>query len=158
MKKIIALFLSFTVLLPLGVLPGFAARTGSGAVPAAPAAVKGAVNSAFADGENSLLVFVTGIGQSFSYLFDESYVQPGAFAEGTLQDYDNYVQLIADHKYSANWNLFNNFEELFGRSETKKTVAKLVMQLLITLFARKNVVKEDDLRDLVRELFDIIST
>lgn len=149
MKKIIAMLLCATMMLPLGMLSALAANGNEDAV----TVTRGDLDSVFADGENSLLVFVTGIGQSFSYLFDESYVQPGAFANGTLQDYENYAQLIADHKYTAYWNLFNDFNEQFGRSDTKKTVAKLVIQLLITLFLRRNVVKEDDLRTLVKQLF-----
>ena len=148
MKKIIALLLCVTMLLPLGMLPAFA-ENGDDAVTVS----AGGLDSAFVEGENSLLVFVTGIGQSFSYLFDESYVQPGAFEHGTLQDYENYAQLIADGKFKANWNLFNDFEEQLGQSDTQKTIAKLVIQLLITLVMRRNVVKEDDIRTLVRQLF-----
>ena len=47
------------------------------------------INGAFADGENSLIVFVTGIGQSFSYLIDDSYREEplwwNFFIEGALQ-------------------------------------------------------------------------
>ena len=66
------------------------------------------------------MLFVTGIGQSFSYLFDESYVQPGAFEQGTLQDYENYAPLIAEGKYKARWNLFNDFSEQLEQKETKR--------------------------------------
>ena len=146
LKKIIAVILCFTMLLPIGAMA--VSAEDSAAVP-----VADALDSAFAEGENSLLVFVTGIGQSFSYLFDESYLAPDAFENGTLQDYENYAPLIADGKYTARWNLFNDFSEQLEQDATKKTIAKLVVQLLLTLFLRRNAVKEDDIRDAIRELF-----
>ena len=156
LKKFIAVLLCVSMLLPFGVTAlgetGEAAPDEDAELPYT-VAVADSLESAFAEGENSLLVFVTGIGQSFSYLFDESYVQPGAFASGTLQDYENYAPLIADSKYKARWNLFNDFTEQFDQTETKQTVVKLVVQLLLTLFVRRNVVKEDDVRTLVKQLF-----
>ena len=85
MKKVIALILCAALLIPVAVVPVSAADVQNGA--AAPA-VKTAdsLESAFAEGENSIILFVTGIGQSFSYLFDESYTAEGAFENGTLQD------------------------------------------------------------------------
>gem|GEM_PF-412060 len=155
MKKFISILLCFTLLLPLGVMPSFAENEPEKAA-AAPEKVSAAASleSAFADGENSVIIFVTGIGQSFSYLFDESYVQEGAFENGTLQDYENWAPLIAEGKYMARWNLFADyFDEALDKKETKSAIAKLVLQLLTTLFIRKNVVQEDDIRTLISNLF-----
>ena len=155
-RKCIAILLCFTMLLPLGLTAFAAEGDADGETDAEPpytVTVASSVESAFAEGENSLLLFVTGIGQSFSYLFDESYVAPGAFEHGTLQDYENYAPLIANGKYKARWNLFNDFSEQFDQAETKQTVAKLVFQLILTLFARRNMMKDDDIRAVVKELF-----
>ena len=152
MKKTLSLLLACLLLLPACVLPAGAAGSTDKEAPAKTEAA--ALESAFAEGENSLIVFVTGIGQSFSYYFDESYTEPGAFEHGTLQDYENYAPLIAEGKYSDYWNLFaTNFAEKLKQKDTLKTVVKLVGQLLFTLFLRRNVVKENDIRDLVRSLF-----
>ena len=156
LKKCIAVLLCFTMLLPLG-MPAFAADGKEEEEMKADlpykVTVADSLESAFAEGENSLLLFVTGIGQSFSYLFDESYVAPGAFEHGTLQDYENYAPLIANGKYKARWNLFNDFTEQLDNSETKKSIAKIVFELILTLFTRKNRVKQEDARTLVRQLF-----
>ena len=157
LKKLLALILCATMLLPLGILPSFAAEGDEGTAPAdgQPAADTASdPASAFADGENSLIVFVTGIGQSWSYRFDDSYLAEGAFASGTLQDYENYAPLIAEGKYNARWNLFvNDFADALKDKATIKTILKLVGQLLGTLFLRRNMVKEEPVRDLVRSLF-----
>ena len=104
MKKFIAILLSVAMILPMAIMPVFANEVNT--------AVKTAseMDSVFAEGNDSLVVFVTGIGQSFSYLFDESYVEEGAFENGTLQDYENYAPLIAQGKHTARWNLFNSFD------------------------------------------------
>ncbi len=102
MKKFIAVLLSALMALPLGVI-------GASAADNAPSpAVKASTDmeSVFAEGENSLVVFVTGIGQSWSYLFDESYTEEGAFENGTLQDYENYAPLVAEEKFSERDNIF----------------------------------------------------
>ncbi|MBQ7689454.1 MAG: alpha/beta hydrolase [Clostridia bacterium] len=159
MKKLLCVLLCVTLALPLGIF-AFAADTPDAAdagdgddTPAVE--VETDLGSAFAEGENSLIVFVTGIGQSFSYLFDESYVEEGAFENGTLQDFENYAPLIAERKYSSRWNLFvGDFDEALSRPVTKKTIAKVVFQLLGTLFLRHNIVKEEDLRTLVQNLFN----
>ena len=75
MKKLLAVILSAVLLLGVG-------------APAATAVTADA--SPFVEGENSLIVFVTGIGQSFTYLFDDEYATP------ELQNYDTYSRLIAD--------------------------------------------------------------
>ena len=140
MKKIIALLLCAALLVPFGALSAFAAEP--------------EVNPAFADGENSLIVFVTGIGQSWSYLFDDSYLAEGAFENGTLQDYDNYAPLIASGKYSANWNLFNTtIGDNIKDPEALKAAAKIILNLLLSIVTRRNTVKKEDADALVRQLF-----
>ena len=149
MKKLIALLLSVLMILPFALVPATAAA------PEAEPAVKAAesLDCAFAEGENSLVVFVTGIGQSYSYLFDKSYAQEGAFEKGTLQDYENYAPLIAEDKHMTRWNLFNSFDEVFSSDATIKTIVKLVLQLLLSSFIRKNVIDEEAVQSLVRDLF-----
>lgn len=146
MKKFIAIFLSIAMILPMAIVPAFASE--------AKTAAKGNdMESAFVEGSDSLVVFVTGIGQSFSYLFDESYVAEGAFAEGTLQDYENYAPLIAQGKHTARWNLFNAFDEAFSDTETIKTIVKVVLDLLISAFIRRNIIQQEDVESLIRSLF-----
>jgi len=96
MKKILAILLCLSILVSFAVLPATAKDV---------QITEGTMESAFADGENCLVVFVTGIGQSYSYLFDESYLADDAFESGTLQDYENYAPLIASGKHEAVWNL-----------------------------------------------------
>ncbi len=149
MKKLIAILLSILMILPFGLLGAVAAEE-----PAAPAVtVADSLESVFKEGENSLVVFVTGIGQSYSYLFDESYTAEGAFESGTLQDYENYAPLIAEGKHSARWNLFNSFDEAFSDDGTVKTIVKLVLSLLFSSVIRRNVINEEDVQSLVKALF-----
>ncbi|MCH5197953.1 MAG: hypothetical protein J1E34_03505 [Oscillospiraceae bacterium] len=153
MKKIVSLILCFTLLLPVAVLPAFAAETNSGEASGS-VSTAASLESAFAEGENSLIIFVTGIGQSFSYLFDKTYTQPGAFENGTLQDYENWAPLIAEGKYLARWNLFSTYlDEAFDKSETKSAIAKLVLQIISMLLFRKNTVEKDDVRTVISNLF-----
>lgn len=149
MKKFIALLLSVLMILPFALLPASAAQSETQPV------IKAAdsMESVFAEGENSLVVFVTGIGQSYSYLFDESYTSEGAFEKGTLQDFENYAPLIAEGKYSTRWNLFNSFDEAFSDSKTIVTIVKLVLGLLFSSFIRVNIMNEKDVKSLVRDLF-----
>ena len=72
MKKLLALLLCAALLVPFGTL--------------CVSAEAPTINDAFADGENSLIVFVTGIGQSRSYLFDDSYLAEDAFASAKFYD------------------------------------------------------------------------
>ena len=140
MKKFIALLLCAALLVPFGALSALAAQP--------------AVNPAFADGENSLIVFVTGIGQSRSYLFDDSYLAEDAFESGTLQDYDNYAPLIEEGKYADSWNLFNdNMGDNIKDPEAIKAAAKIILNLLASIVTRKNTVKKADADALVRHLF-----
>lgn len=140
MRKIIALLLSAALLVPFGALSAFAAEP--------------AVNPAFADGENSLIVFVTGIGQSRSYLFGDEYLAEDAFESGTLQDYENYAPLIEEGKYTDNWNLFNdNIPDNLKDPEAIKAAAKIILNLLASIVTRRNTVKKEDADALVRHLF-----
>lgn len=148
MKKFIAILLCLTMLIPFAVLPAFAAEDDT------KVKVASDLESAFVEGENSLIVFVTGIGQSHSYLFDESYLAEDAFENGTLQDYENYAPLIAEHKYKASWNLFNNnIGDNIKDPAALKAAARIVMHLLFSMFTRKNTIKDTDVNTLVRALF-----
>ena len=154
MKKFIAILLCVTMLLPVAMLPAFAAEKQTEKAPVTVANNEQELKSAFADGENSLIVFVTGIGQSWSYLFDEAYLADGAFASGDLHDYENYAQLIADGEYMARWNLFNNyFDEALKDPETLKAIAGAVLQLLFGAFTRKNMVSDKNVYTIVENLF-----
>ena len=148
MKKLIALLLSILMILPIALLPASAQTDTQPTV-----RVADSMESVFAEGENSLVVFVTGIGQSFSYLFDKSYTEEGAFEKGTLQDYENYAPLIAEGKYLTKWNLFNSFDEVFSNDATVKTIVKLVLSLLFSSVIRRNVISQSDVQSLIRDLF-----
>lgn len=149
MKKFIAIILSLTMLLSVVVIPAAAES------PEAKVTVETATNldSVFVEGENSLIVFVTGIGQSYSYLFDESYTQEGAFEKGTLQDYENYAPLIAEGKHSARWNLFNTFDEAFADTDTIFTIVGLVVELLVSSALGFNCIDQEKANNLVHNLF-----
>ncbi len=149
MKKFIAVLLSFAMILPMAIVPAFASETKASAA----AAAASETDSVFAEGEDSLVVFVTGIGQSFSYLFDESYTEEGAFENGTLQDYENYAPLIAEGKYSARWNLFNSFDEAFSNGETITAIISVVFDLICSAFLRYTIIEQDDVNTIVRNLF-----
>ncbi len=147
MKKFIAILLSVAMVLPMAIIPAFASENNVSVKTASD------MESVFAEGEDSLVVFVTGIGQSFSYLFDESYVQEGAFENGTLQDYENYAPLIAQGKHTARWNLFNSFDEAFSDFGTIKTIVSLVVDLLVSSFLRTNIMKQEEVNSLIKSLF-----
>lgn len=149
MKKFIAVLLSVAMILPMALMPVFASETTNDVA----ANTGDSMESVFAEGENSLVVFVTGIGQSFSYLFDESYVAEGAFENGTLQDYENYAPLIAEGKHIARWNLFNSFDEAFSDMGTIKTLVGVVLELLVSSFIRRNIIDEAKVQSLIRDLF-----
>ncbi len=149
MKKFIAIVLAIALLVPFAVLPSGAEQ----AEPQITAKDSNNMESAFAEGTNSLVVFVTGIGQSYSYLFDESYTQEGAFENGTLQDYENYAPLIAERKYSSRWNLFNSFDEVFSNTETIFTVVGLVFELIFSSVLRWNIMDQAKVDKIVRALF-----
>ncbi len=145
MKKFIALMLSFAMLLAVAIIPVSAAETG------AEPTVRTANNleSAFVDSD-ALIVFVTGIGQSYSYRFDQSYVDKyGA----SLQNYDVYAPLVAKGEYQTRWNLFNDFDEAFSNTETIGAIVNVVLDLLVSAFTRNCIISEEDVKTIVRNLF-----
>lgn len=147
MKKIIAFILSFTMLLTVAVIPVSAKEAATNNV----TVTEGAdMESAFADNENALIVFVTGIGQSYSYRFDQSYVDQ--YGE-SLQDYDVYADLIAKGEYQTRWNLFNSFDEAFSDSSTISAILRVVIDLLVSAFSRKTVIKQEDVETIIHNLF-----
>ncbi len=146
MKKIIAIILAIALLVPIAAIPSTAAEQ-----PVVREA--NSMESAFAEGTDSLVVFVTGIGQSYSYLFDESYTQEGAFENGTLQDFENYAPLIAEWKYDSRWNLFNSFDEAFSDTETILTLVSVVFELLFSSVLRWNIIDQDKVDSVVKALF-----
>lgn len=154
MKKVISIILSVALLVTGLCIPvGAAGTEQKNTVSVKKVSPQGGLDSVFAEGSNALIVFVTGIGQSWSYLFDESYLAEDAFEEGTLQDYDNYVDLVENEKYIADWNLFNNyFDESFDKP-TIKAIIKVALALIGSLFTRTNMVKEADLKQIATSLF-----
>lgn len=147
MKKFIAVILALAMVIPMAVIPATANEASVNTVSTAYG-----MNEAFKDGD-ALIVFVTGIGQSYSYLFDESYTEDGAFENGTLQDYENYAPLIAQGKHMTRWNLFNSFDEAFSDSETISAIISVVLDLLISAFTRNCTIQEEDVKTIVRNLF-----
>ena len=146
MKKFIAIILVLAMVVPMALVPATATEK-------TPDVVVASMESAFVEGENSLVVFVTGIGQSYSYLFDESYTQEGAFENGTLQDYENYAPLIAEGKYSARWNLFNSMDEAFSDVSTIAAIASVATGLITSASIGKCVINEKSVKTVVRNLF-----
>ncbi len=153
MKKVIALILCAAMLVPFAAVPASAETTrNDDDAPAVKTA--DSLESAFAEGENSIILFVTGIGQSFSYLFDESYTAQGAFENGTLQDYENYAPLIAQRKYSGRWNLFSNeIAAALKQKSSIKSILRMVGGLLLSVITRKNMIKDEDVRTLIQNMF-----
>ena len=149
MKKFIAIILSIALLVSVAVIPANANQASTKIVTQKTANLE----SAFAEGKNSLVVFVTGIGQSYSYLFDESYTQEGAFENGTLQDFENYAPLIAERKYNSKWNLFNSFDEAFSDTSTIFTIVGAVFELLFSSLIRFNFIDQEKVNKIVRDLF-----
>ena len=147
MKKFIAVLLAVIMVVSVALIPASANEKTNDVVTVSD------MESVFADGENSLIVFVTGIGQSYSYLFDESYTEEGAFEKGTLQDYENYAPLIAEGKYQSRWNLFNSMDEAFSDLSTIGAIISIVKELMVSTFTRICSIKEDDVKTLLRNLF-----
>ncbi|MBQ8767246.1 MAG: hypothetical protein IJZ16_10650, partial [Clostridia bacterium] len=146
MKKFIAVLLAVVIFVSVALIPASAnEKTQIDTV--------SDMESVFADGENSLIVFVTGIGQSYSYLFDESYTEEGAFESGTLQDYENYAPLIAEGKYQTRWNLFNSMDEAFSDESTISAIVKVVANLIASSVTGKFSIKQDDVNTILRNLF-----
>lgn len=132
MKRVLAVILCIALTLPFCALL-CAAEPESG--------------SAFADGENSLIVFVTGIGQSRTYQLDERVTGL------ELPTFDIYAPLIENGEYVTSWNLFNDMEARLKETNTLKAAAKVLFKLLLSVFTRKNMVEEPDADALVQELF-----
>lgn len=149
MKKFIAIILAMALVISVAVIPASAQQ----AVPQVVAEETNDMESAFAEGTNSLVVFVTGIGQSYSYLFDESYTQEGAFENGTLQDFENYAPLIAKGEYQSRWNLFNSFDEAFSDTSTILTLVGVVAELLFSSVIRTTVIDKAKVEKVIRDLF-----
>ena len=147
MKKIIAVILAIVTVMSVTIIPSYASEKEQVTV------ATGDMESVFADGENSLIVFVTGIGQSYSYLFDESYTEEGAFPKGTLQDYENYAPLIAEGKYQTRWNLFNDMGEAFSDPEIIGALIKVVTALVSSSVTGKFSMKQEDVNTVLRNLF-----
>ena len=147
MKKFIAMFLAIVTVMSMIIIPTYASEAPQTKVTVSD------MESVFADGENSLIVFVTGIGQSYSYLFDESYTQEGAFENGTLQDYENYAPLIAEGKYQTRWNLFNDMGEAFSNPEIIGAIIKVVTNLISSSVTGKFTIKQEDVNTILRNLF-----
>ncbi|MGN0468402.1 MAG: hypothetical protein ACI4GY_06745 [Acutalibacteraceae bacterium] len=150
MKKILSVFLSFLMCVLL-IVPAFAAQPQNTVI-----TKQNSLENAFCENENSLIVFVTGIGQSFSYKFDEKYLEDGAFPVGTLHDYDNYAPLIASGEYEAKWNLLNNdFSSALSDKQTKKSIAKIVSGLLASIVTRTGSFSQSDVDTIIRSLFSV---
>ena len=147
MKKFIAILLVVAMAVPMVLIPVTASEETTEIVTTSD------MESVFADGENSLIVFVTGIGQSYSYLFDESYTEEGAFENGTLQDYENYAPLIAEGKYQSRWNLFNSMDEAISDKTTISALLNVVGDLLVSTFTRNCSIDEEDVKTIIRSLF-----
>ncbi len=147
MKKFIAVVLAIVTLMSVTIIPTYASEKTKTKVSVSD------MESVFVDGENSLIVFVTGIGQSYSYLFDESYTEEGAFEKGTLQDYANYAPLIAEGKYQTRWNLFNDMGEAFSNPEIIGAIVKVVTNLISSSVTGKFTIKQEDVNVILRNLF-----
>ncbi len=147
MKKFIAVLLAVIMLVSVAIIPASANEKTQDMVTVSD------MESVFADGENSLIVFVTGIGQSYSYLFAESYTKEGAFEKGTLQDYENYAPLIAEGKYQTRWNLFNDMGEAFSNPEIIGAIIKVVTNLISSSVTGKFTIKQEDVNTILRNLF-----
>ena len=147
MKRFIAALLAVVILVSMMLVPVSAVEKKT------EIATVSDMESVFADGENSLIVFVTGIGQSYSYLFDESYTEEGAFESGTLQDYENYAPLIAEGKYQTRWNLFNDMGEAFSDPEIIGAIVKVVTALISSSVTGKFSMNQEDVNTILRNLF-----
>ena len=150
MKKLLSVLLSLLLCAAL-LVPAFAAEPQNAVITR-----QNSLENVFSENENSLIVFVTGIGQSFSYRFDESYLADGAFPVGTLQDYDNYAPLIASGKYEAKWNLLNNdFSSAFSDRATQKSIAKVVASLIASIVTRRSSLTQSDVDTIIKSLFSV---
>ena len=105
---------------------------------------------------DALIVFVTGIGQSFSYLFDRAYLASGAFSAGTLQDYENYAPLIEAGKELDSWNIFAfRAKEGLGTRTGRRALVKTAAALFGSAVMRRNLLREKTARQLVGAFFSL---
>lgn len=105
---------------------------------------------------DALIVFVTGIGQSFSYLFDRAYLASGAFSAGTLQDYENYAPLIEAGKELDSWNIFAfRAKEGLGTRTGRRALFKTAAALFGSAVMRRNLLREKTARQLVGAFFSL---
>lgn len=144
MKKLIAVILALSMVLPMAFIPAAASETTATTLSTA-----SNMEEAFKDGD-ALIVFVTGIGQSYSYRFDQSYVDEYG---SMLQEYEVYAPLIAEGKYQTRWNLFNAFDEAFSNKETISAIINVVLDLLVSAFTRNCQINEADVKTIVHNLF-----
>ncbi len=144
MKKLIAVILALAMVLPMAFIPAAASETTATTLSTA-----SNMEEAFKDGD-ALIVFVTGIGQSYSYRFDQSYVDEYG---SMLQEYEVYAPLIAEGKYQTRWNLFNAFDEAFSNKETISAIINVVLDLLVSAFTRNCQINEADVKTIVHNLF-----
>lgn len=152
MKKYISLILCLAMVFSIIAVPAAAKNT--------PAVTEGTVESAFAEGKDSLIVFVTGIGQSKSYLLADEYLKDDSFESGTWRDYDNYAQLVANRDYIDRWNLLEIIFFVIKEDPSKLMDVKLlysfvtaITEIVTSIALRRNVVRDTTVYNLVTTLF-----
>lgn len=152
MKKIISVVLCLAMLVSLIALPAAAKDTA--------AVTQGTFDSAFAEGKNSLIVFVTGIGQSKSYLLADKYLKDDAFEHGTWRDYENYAPLIANGDRLCRWNLLEVIFEPISKDPSKLLDAKLlsgavklIVELVMSFVVGKNVIQDSTVYGFLTSMF-----
>ncbi len=141
MKKVLAVILCLSMIFSLIAIPASASDK--------IIVENGTLESAFAEGEDSLIVFVTGIGQSRSYSFDKKYLEDGAFESGTLQDYENYAPLVAQGKFEDRWNLF---EPAFDAGTIISAVI-LLAQMIFSRVSGVRIISDSAISNVVTNLF-----
>ncbi len=88
------------------------------------------------------IVFVTGIGQSYSYLFDSAESATADMEDGIPDD------------YITRWNLFcNDFSFFFKEIPSYINIVRLLGGLVCTVATGKNYISEDCVDDIVTSLF-----
>ena len=103
---------------------------------------------------DALIVFVTGIGQSFSYLFDSAYLRPDAFPHGTLHDYENYAPLIEQGRELDAWNIFAfRVKEGLGSRAGRRALFKTAAELVGSAVTRRSLLRKKTARQLTASFF-----
>lgn len=144
MKKFISVILCIALLFTVAVIPANAADVQEKEVKVLNEG--GSLDSVFAENENSLIVFVTGIGQSYSYMFDDKYLAPGAFENGDIHDYENYAPLIAQGDYIRKWNLIDfNIEAVIPELLT------VVSKLAYSAIKGEYIIKDEDVSAIMKK-------